>query len=257
MLGSELYRVHHQAQGRLRRKDVFVLGNVFLEDVVLQGAADFFRRDALLFRHRQIHRPDDSCRAVDGHGSGDLAQGDAVKKGFHIGQRGYGNAALAELPGGPGIVGIVAVEGRQVKGGTEAGLPIIQQKAESRVGFPGQAKAGEHPHRPQTGTIAAGMDAAQIGKLPGQAAVPQIIGVSQILRRINRIDRQLRRSFIGRLAAADRGVIPFPPTAALLPQLRQFLRGKHRYTSGPGIKTGLYPQYAARLLYHSGRGMGK
>ena len=234
-LRRKLHRIHHQPQRRLRRKDIFVLRDILLENIVLQSPADFFRRDALLFRHHQIHRPNNRRRAVDGHRGSDLPQGDAVKQGFHIRQRGHRHAALAELPHRPRVIGIVAVQGRQIKGHAQPGLPVIQQKAEPFVGFLGQPKAGKHPHRPQPGTIAAGMNPPQVRKLPRQAHIPPVIGIRQILRRINRLHRQLRQRLIRPLAPADRIRVPFPPKAALFPQLSQFLRRKHGNTSGRRI----------------------
>ena len=41
--GGELHRVGHQPHGRMGREDVFVLGDVFFQDVVLNGAAQLFQ----------------------------------------------------------------------------------------------------------------------------------------------------------------------------------------------------------------------
>jgi hypothetical protein len=47
-LGAESHQVGDQAEVRLRREDPFLLGDVFLEDVVLERAAELGERDALL-----------------------------------------------------------------------------------------------------------------------------------------------------------------------------------------------------------------
>ena len=53
---------------------------------------------------------------VYGHGRGNPLQGDVVEKYLHVRERGDGNSALAELTGGLGSVGVVAVEGGHVEG---------------------------------------------------------------------------------------------------------------------------------------------
>jgi len=49
----ELESINHQPHRRFGRIDVFLLRDVFLQDVVLQGTGDFLPVRALLFRYRQ------------------------------------------------------------------------------------------------------------------------------------------------------------------------------------------------------------
>src|SRR5439155_561096 len=63
---AEFKSIDHQAHGRRRRIDVFLLRDVFLEDVVLNGAGNFLPIGALLFRHRQVHGPQHRGRRIDG-----------------------------------------------------------------------------------------------------------------------------------------------------------------------------------------------
>src|SRR5260370_30118267 len=49
VLNTEFKRVNHQAHGRFRGVDVFLLRNVFLHDVVLERAGNRFPVSALLF----------------------------------------------------------------------------------------------------------------------------------------------------------------------------------------------------------------
>ena len=84
VLRAELDRIHHQAHGRLGREDVFLLGDVFLEDVVLSGAAQLVRAHTLLLGGGDVHGPDDGRGRVDRHAGGDLVQRDAVQQDFHI-----------------------------------------------------------------------------------------------------------------------------------------------------------------------------
>src|SRR5215469_10713346 len=80
LLGAEFESVDDEAHGRARRVDVFLLRDVFLEDVVLNCAADVFPVRALLFSDGEVHRPDDGGGRIDGHGSSDVGQWDFVEK---------------------------------------------------------------------------------------------------------------------------------------------------------------------------------
>ena len=97
VLDAEFERVDHQAHRGFWRVDVFLLRDVFLQDVVLKGAGQFFPVRALLFRDGQIHRPDDSGGRIDRHGSGDLGERNLVEEHFHVGERTDGDATLADF----------------------------------------------------------------------------------------------------------------------------------------------------------------
>ena len=137
VVGGKLHRVHHQAHGRRRWENILVLGDVLFQDIVLQSAAQPVQRHTLFFRHGQVHGPDDGRRAVDGHGRGYPVQGEAVEKGFHVGQRRNRHPAFAKLTLCLWVVGVVAVQSGHVEGDTEAGLTAVQQELEPRVGFLG------------------------------------------------------------------------------------------------------------------------
>ena len=72
------------------------------------------------------------------------SSGSPVEQHLHVGERGDGDAARAELALGLGIVGVVAVERRHVEGDREAGLAGVEQRAEARVRVLGRAEAREH-----------------------------------------------------------------------------------------------------------------
>ena len=57
VLRTELEGIDHQPHGRRRRIDVFLLRDVFLENIVLNGAGNFLPVRALLLGDDQIHRP--------------------------------------------------------------------------------------------------------------------------------------------------------------------------------------------------------
>ena len=59
VLDCELEGVDDEPHGGLGRINVFLLRDIFLEDVVLQRAGDFLPIGALLFRDREVHGPDD------------------------------------------------------------------------------------------------------------------------------------------------------------------------------------------------------
>src|SRR5260370_35083650 len=78
-LDGEFERVDHQAHRGFRWVDVFLLRDVFLEDVVLQRARYCFPVRALLFGDGQVHRPDDRGGRIDGHRSGYIGERNCVE----------------------------------------------------------------------------------------------------------------------------------------------------------------------------------
>ena len=69
------------------------------------------------------------------------------------------------------MVGVVAHQRGQVEGHGKAGLSLREQVAEARVGILGGAEAGELAHGPQAAAVHAGVDAARVGRLAGQAEI--------------------------------------------------------------------------------------
>ena len=169
MLGAELDRVDHQAHGRLGRVDVFLLRDVFLEDVVLQRAGNLLPVRALFFGDGQIHRPDDRGGGIDGHRGGDVGERNLVEEHFHVRQGADGHAAFADFAFGERMVGVVAHQRGQIEGDGKAGLALREQIAEALVGVFGGAEAGELAHGPEASAIHRGMNAARVRRLAGQA----------------------------------------------------------------------------------------
>ncbi len=177
VLAAELDGVGDQPHGGLGREDVFLLSDVLLEDVVLDGAAEFVHRHALLLGGGDVHGPGDRRRGIDGHRGGHFAQGDAVEENLHVTQRGDGDAALAKLPLRLRRVGVVAVERRQVEGDGEARLALFQQVLEAGVGLLSGAETSEHAHRPQPAPVHRGMNTPGEGVLAGEAQFLGVIAV--------------------------------------------------------------------------------
>ena len=186
---AELKSVDHQAHGRLGRIDVFLLRDVFLQDVILQRAGNFLPVRALLFCNREIHRPDHSGGRVDGHGSGDVAQGNLVEEHFHVGQGADGHATFADFAFGERMVRVVAHQGRQIESGGEPGLTLGEQIAEAGVGVLRGAEARELAHGPQARAVHRGMNAARIRRNAGQTQVTFGIPTGQIRLAIKAANR--------------------------------------------------------------------
>ena len=105
-------RIHHQAHGRRGRKNVFLLRDVFLQDVVLRGPGNLFPVGALLFGRHQVRRPNHRRRGVDSHRGRDRLERKAGKQRFHVGERAYGHAAFADFALGERVVGVVTHQRR-------------------------------------------------------------------------------------------------------------------------------------------------
>ena len=170
-LRSELKRVDHQAHRRRRRIDVFLLRDVFLENVVLNRAGNFLPVCALLFRDDQIHGPQHRRRRVDGHRDRGLFQIDAAEKNFHVFERIDGHAALADLAFAGGMVGVVAHQRGQIEGDGESAAAMLQQIFVALVGLLGRGEAGELPHGEKLAAISGGVNAARVGWLAGIAEI--------------------------------------------------------------------------------------
>ena len=79
------------------------------------------------------------------------------------------------------MVGVVAVERRQVEGDREAGLALREQVLEALVGVGGGAEAGELPHRPELAAVAGRVDAARVRELAGDADLALRVEVRRLL----------------------------------------------------------------------------
>ena len=177
LLRAVLEDVGDEAHGGRGRKDVGAAGDVFLEDVVLNRAAQLARVDALLLCHGDIHGQQDGGGRVDGHGGGDLVERDVLEEGLHVVHGGDGDADLADFAVGDGVVGVVADLRGEVEGDGEAGLTVLQQIAIALVGLFGAGEAGILAHGPEAGAIHGGLDAAGEGVFAGEAELVHVVGV--------------------------------------------------------------------------------
>src|SRR5207253_692488 len=71
---TKLESVHYQAHRGRWGVDVLLLGNVFLQNIVLNRTGNLLPVGALLFRDHQVHRPQHRRRRIDSHRYGCLFQ---------------------------------------------------------------------------------------------------------------------------------------------------------------------------------------
>ena len=158
----------HAGRGRI---DPRPAGDVLLENVVLDGAAELLEGHALLLAHGDVEAEEDGSGAVDGHGGGDAVEGNLLEQRAHVVDRVDGDADLADLAHGHGVVGVVADLGGEVEGDGEAGLALVKEVTVALVRFFGGAEAGVLAHGPETPAVHRGLDAAGEGVLAGEAEV--------------------------------------------------------------------------------------
>ena len=181
LAGPEFDRVGDEPHRLLRREQEFLLGDEFLEDVVLERSLESRPRDAGLLGGDDVHRPDGSGRTVDRHRRRDALEGQIREQDLHVGEAADADAACPELALGLGIVGVVTVERRHVVGDREAGLAGGKQRLEPGVRVLGRSEPGELPHRPQQAPVHRGLHTAGVRKLTG---VPEVLLVIEVRKGI-------------------------------------------------------------------------
>jgi len=168
-----------EAHGGFGREDVGAAGDVFLEDVVLDRAAQLIRAHALLLGHGDVHGEQDGGGRVDGHAGGDLVERDAGEELLHIVNGGDGDADLADLARRHDVIAVITDLGGQVEGDREAGLALVEQEAVALVGFLGGGVAGVLAHGPEAPAVHGGLDAAREGVLAGEAELLEVAALSR------------------------------------------------------------------------------
>ena len=163
-------RVGDQPHRRPGRVDVGPPGDVLLQDVVLDGAAQQFRVDPVLLGDQLVEEQQDGGRGVDRHRRRHLVEGQAGQQRPHVGERVDGHAHLADLALGPRVVRVVAHLGGQVEGAGQPGLPRAEQEPQPLVGRLGGAEAGVLADGPEPAPVHVGLDAPGVGEGPGAPA---------------------------------------------------------------------------------------
>ena len=127
--------------------------DVFLQQIVLNRAADFAGWHATLLCNELVHQQQNCRRRVDGHRRRDLVERQVSKQRAHVVERVNGYAHLAHLTSSPRVVAVVSHLGGQVEGTRQPGLSGFEQKLESLVGVGSTAKTCVLTHRPESVTV--------------------------------------------------------------------------------------------------------
>ena len=230
---AELDRVGDEAHRRLWREDVLFLGDVLLENVVLQRSPELRARHALFLCGGNIHGPDNRGGAVDSHARADLAQRDTVKEDLHVLQAADSHAAGAELAQRFRRVRVIAHQGCQVEGHGKPHVALLEQVFVARVGLLGRAETGKHAHRPGLAAVHRAVDAARIRVVAREAEMLVVVEIGHVEGRVQPIDGLARRrqELPPPLRRAGQGALQgrlFPLLASFL-NLRQFLVVVHSY----------------------------
>ncbi len=154
-----------------------MLGDELLETVVLDGATDLGAIDAALVREGDVEGEEHRRGPVDGHGGGDPIEGDPVEEDLHVLEGVDGDAAHPHLAEAPGRIAVVAHERREIEGGGQARLPLLQEVAESLVGLRRRTEAREHAHRPEAPAVHRRLNAAGEGILARKTEVGEVLEV--------------------------------------------------------------------------------
>ena len=136
----------HRRRGRI---DVGVADHELLENVVLNGSAQLFRRHALLFGGHDVEGHDRQHRAVHGHRHRHLIERDLVEEDLHVEDRVDGHAGFAHIAGHAFVIAVVAAMRGQIEGHRETFLPGGKIAAVKGVGLFGRGEAGILANRPR------------------------------------------------------------------------------------------------------------
>ena len=170
-VGEQIGRDPHR---RPRREDVVPARYVLLEDVVLDGAAQFLGRHALLLGDQLVEEKEKRRRRVDRHRGRDLVERYLREEQPHVAERVDGDAGAPDLALSERMVGVVTELSGQIERDREPRLALLEQVTEARVRLLGRAEAGVLANRPGSATVHGcvraareGIDARRLGLEPG------------------------------------------------------------------------------------------
>ena len=168
LLRGEGDDVGDDAHRRLGGVDVGVADHEFLEDVVLDGAGERFRRHPLLLGRHDVHRHHRQHRAVHGHRHRHPVERNSVEEDFHVLDRVDGDTGLADVAGDTRVIGVVAAVGRQIERDGQSRLPCLEVAAVERVRFLGGGVARVLAQRPGPAGVHGGSRAPDERREAGQ-----------------------------------------------------------------------------------------
>jgi hypothetical protein len=162
------------------------LGDVLLQDVGLDGAAERLRWDSLLLGGTDVEREQDRRRGVDRHRGRHPVERDASKEVDHVVEGVDGHSLDAHLAEAARVVGVEAHQRGHVERGRKAVLAVVQQVAEALVRLLRGAEAGELAHRPQATQVHRRVHAAGERVLAGEPDLALGVGFGEVLLRVER-----------------------------------------------------------------------
>ena len=174
----------------LRRIDVGVAHHELFEDVVLDGAGQLLRRNALLLGGHHVERQDRQHRTVHGHRDRHRRQVDTVEKLAHVQDRVDRHAGHTDVALHPRVVGVVAAVGGQIEGHRQAFLPGCEVATVEGVGVRRGGEAGVLTDGPRLVHVHRGIGPADERRLAGEAVhrVARGRGASPIRFDVQRFD---------------------------------------------------------------------
>ncbi len=147
-----------------RRIDVGVAHHELFQNVVLNGAREFFRRHALFLGSHHEQRQDRQHGAVHGHRHAHLVERNAGEQRAHVVDGVDRDTGHADVAGHPRMIAVVTAMGGEVEGNRQALLPGREVAAIERVGIFRRGEAGVLAHRPGLVDVHGRVGAAQIGR---------------------------------------------------------------------------------------------
>ena len=114
--------IGNDPQRRSRRVDISIADHELLEDVVLDGAGEFFRRHALLFGRDDKERQHRQHGAVHGHRHRHLVERNAGEQRAHVVDRVDRDARHADVAAHARMVAVIATVGGKIERNRQAFL---------------------------------------------------------------------------------------------------------------------------------------
>ena len=175
-----------------RRIDVGTSGDVLLEHVVLDRAAQLVSRDALLLCHQLVEHEEDRSGCIDRHRGRYLIERDLVEQDAHIVDRVDGDAHLADLAVGERMIGVIAHLGRQIERNRQTRRAGSQQLPVALIALDGGAEPRVLAHCPRPTGVHRRVDTARVRELPGNTQFFLGLPAVERLRTVDRRKRQPR-----------------------------------------------------------------
>jgi len=159
---------------------MFPAGDIFLQDVILDGPADAAGIGAGAFGHGHVQGQKNRCRGVDGHRRGNFLEVDAVEEPLHVLDGIDSDSHFSYLAQGHGVIGIHADLCRQIEGNGEAGGAVREQIFVAPVGLFGVAHARVLAHGPEAPAIHGGLHPARVREFSGVGEIAIVIEFLEI-----------------------------------------------------------------------------